>query len=213
MALSIQVSSDLGKAANWSNQFAKQLPFAIATALNNTAFDVRANTLPGATKQFFDRPTPFIQKAWRVDKASKSRLVVTIGAENKRVRVIRRQIQGGPRVRKPFEARFGIGTLIPADGIKLNQYGNVPLATLKFITKNLSSSDRGGFFAGTPKGGNRPLGIYRRSREQLFPQFIAVRQPTYRPRFPMPDVVAKAYQRRYGTYLRSSLERALATAR
>jgi len=223
MALTLDLQHDLGRPAAWSAAFAKQLPFAVAGALNDTAFDVRANTLPGATRQFFDRPTPFIEKGWRVDRANKSNLAVTIGAENKRVRVIRRQIQGGQRLNKGFERVFAksapdrqVRQLVPA-AVKLNRYGNVSLAEIKRLQADFGTG-RGGVFYGKPSGGglntDKPVGIYRRSREQLFPYFVALRnRATYRPRFKMAEAVGKAYERRYGGYLRSSLERALATAR
>ena len=210
MALTLDLQHDLGRPAAWSAAFAKQLPFAVAGALNDTAFDVRANTLPGATRQFFDRPTPFIEKGWRVDRANKSNLAVTIGAENKRVRVIRRQIQGGQRALKPFEQRIGIGQLVPGAGIKPNRYGNIPLSAIKKITAGIGNDY---FIAqpGNPQGIGP--GIYRRVKGGLSPQLISIRNASYRPRFKMAEAVGKAYERRYGGYLRSSLERALATAR
>lgn len=223
--LDIDLTTDLGRVEEWAGTLRKQMPFAISKALNDTAFDARTS-LGGATKQFFDRPTAFTQKGFGVEKSSKRDLEVIVGTEVKRARYIRTQITGGARSQKGFERLF-LGQIaetgqipsnaqfIPTSLVKLNASGNVSLATLKRIKQGLSTTNaRGGFFVGTPRGGDRPPGIYRRSREQLFPYFIAIDQAAqYRPRFPMLDVVGKVYERRYGQYFRTSLERALATAR
>jgi hypothetical protein len=103
---------------------------------------------------------------------------------------------------------------VPTSLVKLNASGNVSLATIKRIQKGLATTGNGTFFVGTPKGGDRPAGIYRRSRGQLFPYFIAIdQQARYERRFPIGDIAGKVTQRRFGDYLRSSLERAIATAR
>lgn len=223
--LFIDLTTDLAKANGWSAALQKQLPFAISKALNDTAFDARTS-LSGSTKQYFDRPTNYTQKGFGVEKSTKRNLEVVVGAERKRARYLRTQITGGARGQKPFErlflgevaatGRIPIGAqFVPTSLVRLNASGNVSLATLKRIKAGLSTTNaRGGFFVGTPRGGNRPSGIYRRSREQLFPYFLAIdRAAQYRPRFPIVDVVGKVYQRRYGQHFRTALERAIATAR
>jgi hypothetical protein len=222
--ISIDLTSDLGKAEAWSAALLKQLPFATSKALNDTAFDARTS-LSGATRQYFDRPTSFTQKGFGVERSSKRNLEVIVGTERKRARYLRTQITGGARSQKGFERLFlsqiTAGAHIPRDSqfvptslVKLNTSGNVSLATLKRIKQGLGSNPQGGFFVGTPKGGDRPAGIYRRSKGQLFPYFIAIDQAAeYRPRFPMLDVVGKVYQRRYASHFRTALERAIATAR
>jgi hypothetical protein len=223
--LAIDLTTDLGKAQAWPAAVRKQLPFAISKALNDTAFDAR-KALGGETKRAFDRPTTFTQKGFGVEKSSKRNLEVIVGAERKRGKYMRTQISGGVRGQKGFELLFlsevartgqvpSNAQFVPTSLVKLNAAGNVSLATLKKIKQGLSTSNaRGGFFVGTPRGGDRPPGIYRRSREQLFPYFLAIDQAAqYQPRFPITTVVRKVYQRRYGEYFRSSLERALATAR
>jgi hypothetical protein len=223
--LSLSLTTDLAKAEAWSAAMRKQLPFAISKALNDTAFDAR-KSLGGATRQYFDRPTTFTQKGFQLDKSTKRNLEVIVGAEAKRARYLRTQITGGARSQKGFERLFlsqitataqlpRDSQFIPTSLVKLNASGNVSLATLRRIKQGLSTTNaRGGFFVGTPKGGDRPPGIYRRSRKQLFPYFIAIDQAAqYQPRFPMLEVVGKVYQRRYGGYFRSALERAIATAR
>jgi len=211
-----------------SKAIAKQLPFATSVALNETAFKART-ALNGSTRQYFDQPVKFTQSAFLVQKSKKRDLVAYVYANNQsgrnRARYLRYGIHGGPRVAKGFE-RFFAGAdkdgtlrpgtaLIPTSLVKLTAAGNVSLATLRSINKGLSTTNkRGGFFVGTPKGGNRPPGIYRRSREQLFPYFIAASSaPRYTGRFPLQEVGGKVVQRQFNQQLMAALEKALATAR
>lgn len=225
--LTLDIQSELPKAIRWTDAMTKQLPFAISQALNASAFDART-ALNGSTRQYFDRPNRFTQSAFLVQKTNKRELEAIVYANAQqgrdRARYLRYGIQGGERRQKGFEKKFLaeiVGTrtipsnaqLVPTSLVKLDGSGNVSLSTIKRIQNGLSGNARGGFFIGTPKGGNRPPGIYRRSREQLFPYFIATTdRGSYRPRLPMAEIGSKAVQRRFGGYLRSSLEKALTTA-
>jgi len=226
--ITLDIKSELPKAIRWTDTMTKQLPFAISQALNASAFDTRT-ALNGATRQYFDRPNRFTQSAFLVKKTNKRELEAHVFANDQqgrdRARYLRFGIAGGTRPQKGFERKLlaqvtatgrvpSNAQLVPTSLIKLDASGNVSLATIRRIQKGLNGNARGSFFIGTPRGGDRPPGIYRRSRLQLFPYFIATAdRATYRPRFPMADIGQKAVQRRFGTYLRSSLEKALATAR
>ena len=211
-----------------SKAISKQLPFATQIALNETAFKART-ALNGSTRQYFDQPVKFTQSAFLVKKTNKRDLEALVYANSKdksnRARYLRYGIHGGPRVAKGFE-RFFAGAdkdgtlrpgtaLIPTSLVKLTPSGNVSQATLRSISKGLSTTNkRGGFFVGTPRGGNRPPGIYRRSREQLFPYFIAASSaPRYTGRFPLQQVGSKVVQRQFNQQLAMALEKALATAK
>lgn len=219
--LRIDIKSELPNAIRWTDAVAKQLPFAVSQALNSTGFSIR-DSLKGASRQYFDNPTTFIQNAWRVDKSNKRSLVVTIFPESKREPYLRANIKGGRRGTKPFEAKYlgqassaipGGSKLIPA-AIKRNAQGNVSLAALRRISQQVGQPGRNGVFIGTPRGGNRPPGVYQRvARGRLKPLFVVVPSATYRPIFPIAQIGTKVAERRFGTYLRSSLERAVATAR
>ena len=221
--ITLNIKSELPKLIRWTDTMTKQLPFAISQALNSTGFDIRT-ALNDATRQYFDRPAPFTQRAFIVQKGSKRDLQVTVLANKRQNLYLRTQISGGPRKQKGFEKKFLsniIGTqsipsntqLVPTSLIKLNAQGNVSLATIKRIQQGMNGSAKGGFFAGIPKGNNLPFGIYRRSKGKLFPYFVATNGPaTYSPRFPMQDIGNKVTQRRFGQYLRSALERAVASA-
>ncbi len=222
--ITLNIKSELPKVIKWTDTMTKQLPFAISQALNSTGFDMR-KSLNSATRQYFDRPAPFTQRAFIVQKGSKRNLEVTVLANKRQNLYLRTQVTGGPRNQKGFEKKFLsniISTqsipsntqLVPTSLVKLNAQGNVSLATIKRIQQGMSGSAKGGFFAGIPKNNNLPFGIYRRSKGRLFPYFVATSGPArYSPRFPMQDIGNKVVQRRFGEYLRSALERAVASAR
>jgi len=227
-SISLDIRSELPKAIRWTDQMTKQLPFAISQALNSTAFDARV-AINSSTRQYFDKPNRFTQSAFLAAKSTKRNLEATVYANDQqgrdRARYLRFGIAGGTRPQKGFERKF-LGSIVgtrtipagaqlqPTSLVKRDASGGVSLATIKRIQKGLTGNARGGFFIGTPKGGDRPPGIYRRSKGKLFPYFIATQErATYRPRFPMGEIGQKVVQRRFGQYLRSSLERALASAR
>ena len=223
-SLNIAITSDLDKAARYAGAMAKQMRYAASVALNNTAFDARGS-VNSATKQYLQQPVPFTQNAYRVEKATKATLSAVVYPEAKRRRYLRFAVHGGERPQKGFERKF-LGEVVasgqipagaqfmPTSLVKLTAAGNVSLATIRSISRGLSGSARGGFFVGTPRGGNRPPGIYRRSREQLFPYFIATEdRGSYRSRFPIDDVAAKVVQRRFAGYYETALAKAIASAR
>ncbi len=216
--LRLDIQSDLPRALLWLGTMRGQMPFAISQALNRTGFDVR-KALAEGTRQYFDDPTRFTETAFLVQRGTKHDPTVLVGAQANRP-YFGPQIRGGQRYPKGFEGYFrGLsrgrvrGKLVPTR-LALDDKGNPKKALFAQIARGLSTTDRGGFFIGTPKGGGRPAGVYRRSREQLFPYFIEVsREPRYRPRFPMEAIGQTTISRVAGPYLRSSLERALASAR
>ena len=223
--LNIAITSDLDRAARYAGAMAKQMRYAASVALNNTAFDARGS-VNSATKQYLQQPVPFTQNAYRVEKATKATLTAVVYAEAKRRRYLRFAVHGGERPQKGFERKF-LGEVVasgqipagaqfmPTSLVKLTAAGNVSLATIRSISRGLSTTNaRGGFFVGTPRGGDRPPGIYRRSREQLFPYFIATEDGgSYRSRFPIDDVAGKVVQRRFAGYYETALARAIASAR
>jgi hypothetical protein len=224
-SLNIAITSDLDRAARYAGAMAKQMRYAASVALNNTAFDARGS-VNSSTKQYLQEPVAFTQNAYRVQKATKATLTAVVYPEAKRRRYLRFAVHGGERPQKGFEKKF-LGSVVetgqlpvgaqfmPTSLVKLTAAGNVSLATIRRIQAGLSTTNaRGGFFVGTPRGGDRPPGIYRRSREQLFPYFIATSDTgSYTPRFPIDDVASKVVQRRFAAYYETALSRAIATAR
>ena len=226
--LTLDIKSELPRLVAWSAAAQKQLPFATSQALNAVAFDART-AINISTSQFFQNPNRFTQTAFFVQRSTKRNLEAIVFAEagrgKDRARYLKFGIQGGQRVQKGFERKFlaeVVGTrrvpanaqLVPTSLVKLNAQGNVSLATIKRIQKGLATKGNGTFFTGTPKGGDRPPGIYRRSKGQLFPYFIAIEeQARYQRRLPIGQTAGRVTRTQFGGYLRTSLSKALETAR
>ena len=222
MAITLEIDQQgLQQASRWSAAVAKQLPFATSQALTSAAFSAR-DAFKGASQTVFDKPTTFIQNAWRVQKATKVTLTAIVYPEERRRPYLKANILGGLRGTKPFEAKFigaasssmtGNARLIPAVA-KRNAQGNVSLAALKSITDKIATTGKNSVFIGTPLGGNRPPGVYQRApRGKLRPLFVAQSSASYERRFKIDDIGAKVVKRRFSEYLRSALERAVASAR
>jgi len=222
MAISLEIDqAGLQRASAWSRAVAKQLPFATTNALTTTAFSAR-DAFKGESKTVFDKPTTFIQNAWRVQKATKATLAAIVYPEERRRPYLKANIRGGVRGTKPFEAKLlgaatgplgGNTRLVPAV-VRRNAQGNVSLATLKKITNNIATTGKNSVFIGTPSGGTRPPGIYQRTpKGGLLPLFVAVDKASYERRFRIDEIGEKIVRRRFNQYLMSSLEKALASAR
>jgi hypothetical protein len=210
---------EIDKAKLFVATIKNQLPFATSVALNNVAFNVRQDLGKQTTKSFVN-PTSFTQKAFRYNKATKANLEAQVYAEPNR-RFFPTQIKGGDRKTKPYEGFLrglgngGIpsgGRLVPTSTI-LNAAGNPKKNIFGTIANKLSTTDQGGVFIGTPNGGGRAAGVYRRSRGQLYAYFIHVNRTQYKPRFPMERVGMATAQRLFPSELNKALDRALRSAR
>lgn len=223
--IGLSVKSEADAAAKFVGAMAKQMRFAASMALNDTAFDARTS-INDSTKQYLDNPVPFTQKAYRVEKSTKATLSAVVYPEAQRRRYLRFAVHGGDRPQKGFELKFladvaASGAIppgaqfTPTSLVKLTPQGNVSLQTIKRISRGLSTTNaRGGFFVGKPRNSDLPPGIYRRSREQLFPYFIASSdQGSYAARFPIDEVASKVMQRRFIGYYETALAKAISTAR
>jgi hypothetical protein len=219
--ITLDIKSELPKAIRWTDTMTKQLPFAISQALNRTAFDMR-DAMNGATRQYFKNPVPFTQRAFLVNRSSKRNLEAEVYAERRRARYLRTLISGGDRGQKPVELRYLAkaeatmpkgSRLVPAT-VNLTAAGNVSLATLKRIEGQIATKGKNSVFLGRPDGASRPPGVYQRTAKgKLRPLFIAVPRARYEKIFPMAEIGQKVIDRRFGDYLRSSLEKAVASAR
>lgn len=106
---------------------AKQVPFAMSLAINTLARGVSDDQakLLDAT---FDNPTPFTERAYRIEAATKGKPSALVAAKDIQAQYLAPYVFGGERF---LGAKRG---MLAPRGIKLNQYGNLPrnkLATLK----------------------------------------------------------------------------------
>jgi hypothetical protein len=128
-------------------QAKNQMPFALATGLNDVAFEIRSVEIE-LIKTTFDRPKPqtarnvFVKKA---TKATPRALVLFDQIYNKGIdEYMEANIDGGPRKMKPSERRLG-RFYVPSAGAKMDAYGNMQGGQ---ITQILSHLGRFGEVAG-----------------------------------------------------------------
>jgi hypothetical protein len=220
--MNIRLSIDdkgIDKAKLFVATIKNQLPYATSQAINNVAFNMRKDLGRQTTKSFVN-PTRYTQSAFRYTRSTKANLEATVFADPTR-RFFPTQIQGGDRRGKPYEGflrgltQGGIpsgGRLVPTS-LVLNAAGNPRKNIFGTIANKLSTTDQGGVFVGTPKGGGRLPGVYRRSKGQLFAYFVHVDSTRYEARFPMERVGMDTARRLFPSELNKALERALNSAR
>jgi hypothetical protein len=111
----------------------RQVPFALARAMNLTGRDV-IGAERDEMSSVFDRPTPFTLNSLRLRPATKQELVavVELRDSNRPNHYILPQIHGGPRLQKRFEqllVQRGVmkadERAVPALGAELDSYGNM----------------------------------------------------------------------------------------
>ena len=224
MGLSLTIDQDLKRFDRFLNNNRKQLPFATSLALNDTGFDMR-KSFNNATKSAFIKPTTFTQKAFLTTKSKKTNLVVHVFAKDKEggdaARYIRFGVQGGARPPKGFEKFFeglpndrSLGMNIyfmPTREMKRDSFGNISRANLKKVSASVIA---GTSFIGTPKGGNRPAGIYERKKGTLIAKFITTTsKPRYDARLNLQQIGDKVIQRRFKQHFNKAMTKAIATAK
>lgn len=189
----------------------KQAPFSIAKALTRIAVKARTNANK-ATRQYFDRPVPFTQRAFKFKAANKQTLTAMVYADRIQSRYLAFGILGGARRLKGFERKFGQDdAAVPTRNIKVNSAGNVPLSTIKRI-----QAQPGRYLIGKPAGGNRPAGVYERTNKNTKLRALMIfkdQKPRYRKRLPLEDVVAKTVRRHFANELTQAYREAIRTAR
>jgi hypothetical protein len=172
--------SDLGR---------KQLPFATAMALNDTAESVkRVEELE--IDRAFDRPTPFTRRALYMRRASKGRLTAQVGVKSLQAKYLKLQATGG--VRRPA----GSALVVPVSARK-NKYGNLARGAVK---KSLKRADV--FVAGKRRGktGHLRAGVYQRPKRSGQPLKLLVAfepRAEYSPRW---DFQSLAMRRASGVF-------------
>lgn len=205
-----------------------QMPFAISTALNSTAFALQ-KTSRQRMETVFDRPTPLVKGATRVEKATKQTLTAKVLIDPKRAVVLRAHEEGGPRGDQRLETYLrGQGWLlggwraVPTDKMPTNSYGNPRQAE---VTKIINGLPRAGGIAGDKRRyfvihfGARGLspGIYRTlsrsSGAAIQKLYHFVSRVEYRATLDWLPTVEGEAQRILPGIMSQAIERAIRTAR
>lgn len=207
-----------------------QIPYAAMVGINSTAFAVkRASRRQLETS--FDRPTPLIKGATRVDKATKQTLTAVVYIDPKRSPILQVHEEGGKRGRQALE-RFLImqGWLpnswraVPSESMPRDAYGNPKRAEVNKIMAELSASisgiansSRRCFVIRPGQRSHLTPGIYRiRSRSEgraIMPLFLFVSTTQYRAILHWEPAVKTEAQRLLPDEVAKAIQRAMATAR
>lgn len=221
----------------------KQLPFAAAQALNATAQDVLEH-VQNRMEVVFDRPTRFTKNAFMVWRANKRTLEAkvqerpSVGSKH----YLKVQETGGARpatgmekmLRSALAYNGVLSALVPAEGAKLDRYGNWSSgernqalsaingwreAGYKANSTDASrkrAKGRAAYFVGGTKNGSP--GIYKRTGTGKREKVTKVAHfvdgaPSYRKRLGFLDGAQEVFAARFEKNFAAAFQRALATAR
>jgi len=142
------VDFDISGAVKLTNAIAKQIPFAMAKALTQTAIQAQTDIVQAMT-QGFDRPTPYTLNSTYISPATKDRLEATVKLKNESAKglpatkYLAPEVFGGNRNAKRSEValrnllNLDAGSfIVPGAAVPLDQYGNISAGTM---TKILSA--------------------------------------------------------------------------
>lgn len=206
--LDFNVKADIKEVTRYlDNVQRKQVPFALARALTQTAWDT-SKAEAAELDRIFDRPTPFTKRAFTVRKATKTSPTATILLKPKQADYLHYQITGGLRLPE----RRAIPIPVKA---RTNRYGN---RSRGLIDRLLRREDT---FSGQPKGQPEANeGIYQRPRRikrgkagQLRLMIGYRKRAAYRPLWQFHKNLARHAARIFPEKFRASLINALRTAK
>lgn len=195
----INMKSDISKAtAKLRGVQKKQIPFAVAKALSDTAWDVakeESKQMPAK----LDRPTPFSVKAFWVIRATKQKLVATVFIKPIQAAYLKFQVDGGTRRPK------GKAMPVPGD-VRLNQYGNMSKGKIKALLSDPRN------FSGVIHGNG---GIWQRQKNGGVKLLVAWEKTAQyeRDRFPFYKIAIGKAKAVIGSNLRRAIDSAMRSAK
>lgn len=198
-----------------------QLPFAISSALNSTAFAVQ-KAQKERMPSVFDRPTPLIKGAFRVEKSTKQTLTAKVFVEPRRAIVLSTHERGGSRGLQRIERYLrGKGWLpsgyraTPTDKMPRNSYGNPRQAMITKIMQVLDGgSSQQRYFVIPPGSASRlSPGVYRANKTGLVKLYHFVGRVSYDQRLEFAETSEAEARRLLPNQMSKAIARAIATAR
>lgn len=194
----------------------EQMPYAISVALNNTAFSLLKTSKQQLTS-VFDRPTPLIQGATRVTKATKKTLAALIEIDPKRQGVLGVHEAGGPRGQKGFERKIGLPEdwrAVPTKNMPRNEYGNPDPAINNRIITAKGGKARGIYFIMPGANSRQRPGIYQLiDKTKIAKLYHFVRRVQYEPRLEWMETIRTEAERILPEEMSKAVQRAMETAR
>ncbi len=237
------VKHNIDQVLSFTDKLSKQYEFAVASALTQTAMDMRVE-LYREQERKFDRPTRYTKNSMFVVKATKTKLQAEVllkdrlrsGTSRSHVDTIGHEYSGGKRRQKAIEyfaVRAGLLSnneiLVPSEGARLDAYGNMSRGQVQQVMSQLrlgadpatyatksARSKRNQRRAGTmfwSYGGHLPRGVWMRSSISVIPVLMAEPSPTYRALINVPAIGNRVTQAKFEANLRKAWARAKATAR
>lgn len=220
----IDVSSNMRAVLEWTAELGRQLPFAVAKSLTETARDVQLST-PKLLQQELDKPSPFTESGTYLKPARKDNLESEVGFKPRQAGYLWWQVEGGSR--EPDNKALRLPSVV-----QLNQYGNVPAGLIRQLIARARAGRRAtkrqaerfgvsqqlDLFYGEP-GDGRPAGIYKRvaisaTKHQLVPIIVFPQQPArYERRLDFYGNSTRVAVRVFEAHLERNWQLALATAR
>lgn len=156
-----QVRAELDKAK-------KQIPFASALAINNTAHLVM-DEIKREMASVFDRPTNWTLNSMRVVPAKKDHLEASVWVKDQAggkaaapAQWLRPQIEGGQRQDKGSESKLRRQGVLPAgkyilpgNGVGLDRFGNISRGTMRKVLTGINSNAAQASSTGKKRKGGR----------------------------------------------------------
>lgn len=205
----ISIKSDLKRIERQLTDMAKkQVPFALANALNEVAFSARESSQQ-QMKDELDNPTPFTVSGVRVKKASKRKPQAEVYITQQVWDYLKWQVKGG---------RKGSNNRVPLPSVRLNKYGNIP-GKRKGLIKNRHQfiAKRGDVVGLWERGTLSSKGKFSRSSKKksssvrLLVYFAD--SASYQKRFKFREGVMKVVRREFSGAFRRQLDKAMKSAR
>lgn len=217
----------------------RQLPFATAMALNDTAKDALHRTRDEAERSF-ENPTPFTKNAFYAVRATKREPMATIRRKTRQSgrHHLEVQSEGGTRSQTGLEKLLAsrlkyagiIQTVTPGPAAELDRYGNLRRGMMNRVIDSLARqgprrpTKRGGiggvdrrrqdYFI---KGKGRTFGVYKRqvSTGDVIGKVLnfSSKRPTYRKMYHFNRAMAEAARKNFARHFERRMREAIATAK
>lgn len=217
----------------------EQIPYAMMTAINRTAYQVMMAQRE-EIKTVFDRPTPFVQRAMKYEKATKETLTATVYSQSEAARALMPSVVGGQREVKPYEILMRNAGVLPAGryvvpgaACKLDRYGNADSDVIGAVLNSLgllsaamqagrkltkkrdkALAQSGSYFVGGYGAGRHLFpGIWQRVNGRPRPILLFVTRATYEERYRFYDVGIAKVNEIFVDEMKAAVQQAIETAR
>lgn len=195
----------------------RQLPFILSRAINTAAFAAR-KAEQQEMGRVFHTPAPWLTRQVRVTMATKENLTATVQFDTPKAQaIVSPHVVSGARGLKPYErVLMSMGVLpagmraVPADGIR-GANGDPTKAAINRIIQGLRAGKGSGYFVIRPgRSRGLPVGIwFKMKNHKVMPQFLFVKQATYRSRFDFIGVGEAEARQRLVSAVEAEIVRAL----